>query len=209
MVTFKLYYCILYLPAGTNAYIKKQAKHKKRAISMEYSPEEAKVLDYFFTNLDKPVFFSRNFHPEVWALMQARYSRAKSGMRESFLSLLKEDGENYNTLSGVLAQNVEGMEIDNASKKAIDFTDDSPKLLKARLVLAKMDFVIELADTFSWFCAVMIKLEDIIKNQDLDNKTVDEYKLENVMRNQFHYTRKNVPITCYTCRETECKCKFI
>ena len=55
--------------------------------------------------------------------MQARYSRAKSGMRESFLSLLKEDGENYNTLSGVLAQNVEGMEIDNASKKAIDFME--------------------------------------------------------------------------------------
>ena len=90
---------------------------------MGYTEEEAKVLSYFFTNLDKPVFFAKNFHPEVWALMQARYSRASQGMRESFLLLLKEDADNYESLVKFLTENAGGIEVDNASKKAISFME--------------------------------------------------------------------------------------
>ncbi len=65
---------------------------------MGYSEQDKKVLDYFFTNIDKPIFATKNFHPEVWALMQARYSRSTEGLRQSFLKLLKEDPENFQKL---------------------------------------------------------------------------------------------------------------
>ena len=53
---------------------------------------DKKILEYFFTNIDKPVFYAKNLHPEVWALFQARYSRSTEGLREGFLRMLKETG---------------------------------------------------------------------------------------------------------------------
>ncbi|NUN11984.1 FAD-dependent thymidylate synthase [Candidatus Micrarchaeota archaeon] len=87
-----------------------------------YNEEETRILSYFFTNLDKPVFAAKNFHPEVWALMQARYSRSKDGLRESFLQLLKEDPANYDSLKNALASNNQAS-MDNAVSKAIQFME--------------------------------------------------------------------------------------
>ncbi len=88
-----------------------------------YSQDERKVLEYFFTNLDKPVFVAKNFHPEVWALMQARYSRSTKGMRESFLELLKEDPENFESLKQILSNSETEVQMQGAVNKAIKFME--------------------------------------------------------------------------------------
>jgi thymidylate synthase ThyX len=88
-----------------------------------FSEDEQLVLNHFFTNLDKPVFFVKNMHPEVWALMQARYSRAKEGLRESFLTLLKEDPENFKTLAEALKSTANQIKMDKAVDKAIQFME--------------------------------------------------------------------------------------
>ncbi|MCC6933862.1 MAG: FAD-dependent thymidylate synthase [Deltaproteobacteria bacterium] len=85
--------------------------------------DEKLILSYFFTNLDKPIFLAKNFHPEVWALMQARYSRSSIGMREGFLELLKEDGENFAQLVQYLRESKGGASMDHAVAKAMQFMD--------------------------------------------------------------------------------------
>lgn len=89
----------------------------------QYNDDEKLVLSYFFTNLDKPIFLTKNFHPEVWALMQARYSRSSIGMREGFLELLKEDNQNYLQLVQYLKDNKAGASMDHAVSKAMQFMD--------------------------------------------------------------------------------------
>lgn len=90
---------------------------------MHYSEEDKTVLDYFFTNLNKPIFATHNFHPEVWALMQARYSRSRAGLRESFLKLLKEDTDNFKRLKEEIQKIKGGVETKNATEKAIQFME--------------------------------------------------------------------------------------
>lgn len=88
-----------------------------------YTEDEKLVLNYFFTNLDKEIFATKNFHPEVWALMQARYSRSKAGLREGFLKLLKEDANNFQELLDFIKENKSGARMDHAVDKAIKFMD--------------------------------------------------------------------------------------
>jgi thymidylate synthase ThyX/thymidylate kinase len=95
----------------------------EKVIEMRYSDEDRKVLNYFFTNLDRGVFASKNFHPEVWALMQGRYSRSKEGLRESFLQLLKEDMENYRMLVSEIDKTSGGEATRHATEKAIKFIE--------------------------------------------------------------------------------------
>ena len=88
-----------------------------------FSEDDQVILNYFFTNFDKPIFLVRNMHPEVWALMQARYSRAKEGLRESFLMLLKEDPANYDLLLNALKNKDSEEAMKHAIGKAIAFMD--------------------------------------------------------------------------------------
>jgi thymidylate synthase ThyX len=90
---------------------------------MEYSEDDKKILNYFFTNLDKPIFAAKNFHPEVWALMQARYSRSREGLRESFLKLLKEDSRNFEILKQEIDKTSGGKATRHATEKAIQFME--------------------------------------------------------------------------------------
>ncbi len=84
---------------------------------------DGKIIDYFFTNRDGRIFGAKNMHPEVWALMQARYSRAKEGLRESFLSLLKENPENFKNLLSEIEKNDGGIRSKAAIDKAIQFME--------------------------------------------------------------------------------------
>jgi len=88
-----------------------------------YSSDDKVVLDYFFTNKDENIFATKNFHPEVWALMQGRYSRSKEGLRESFLQLLKEDTENYDVLVDEIKKTAGGSATSHAVEKAIKFME--------------------------------------------------------------------------------------
>ncbi|MBU1201562.1 MAG: FAD-dependent thymidylate synthase [Nanoarchaeota archaeon] len=90
---------------------------------MNYTEDEKKVLNYYFTNLDKEIFATKHFHPEVWALMQARYSRSNLGLRESFLKLLKEDPKNFEKLKKEIEKTEGGLETEHAAKKAIQFME--------------------------------------------------------------------------------------
>ncbi|MAG78218.1 hypothetical protein CL616_02515 [archaeon] len=90
---------------------------------MEYTEDDKKVLNFFFTNLDKPIFAIKNMHPEVWALMQARYSRTREGIRESFLKLLKGDLENFQKLKEDIEKTECGVNSEHAIKKAIQFME--------------------------------------------------------------------------------------
>lgn len=90
---------------------------------MNYSDDDKKILDYFFTNTDKPIFSTKNFHPEVWALMQARYSRSRLGLRESFLKLLKGDTHNFENLKKEIEKTKGGLEAQHATEQAIQFME--------------------------------------------------------------------------------------
>ncbi len=88
-----------------------------------YSEKDRTVLNYFFTNLDSEIFAVRNFHPEVWALMQARYSRSSEGLRESFLQLLKEEPDNFEMLYQEIKNSNSGAATKHATDKAIKFME--------------------------------------------------------------------------------------
>ncbi|MFH1972749.1 MAG: FAD-dependent thymidylate synthase [archaeon] len=90
---------------------------------MEYSEDDKIVLNFFFTNLDKPIFAVKNMHPEVWALMQARYSRTREGVRESFIKLLKEEPENFQKLKEEIEKTEGGVNSQHAINKAIQFME--------------------------------------------------------------------------------------
>jgi len=115
-------------PDGTMASLKTPEEihgeiWEKLSDVLSYSSDERLVLDYFFTNLDGPIFAAKNFHPEVWALMQARYSRSQEGLREGFLSLLREDESNFNLLIKELKRANVGEVTKHASESAIRFME--------------------------------------------------------------------------------------
>jgi hypothetical protein len=144
---------------------------------------------------------------------------------------LEESGEEAQAireliqLNNILSQNIPGVDKDfltklttiegiveeyNAcmlplgnDKKKIDVTSRDPLHLKARIVKSKMDLVIEFADTFSWFCAVLIKLHLITDVLKIDG---DKFDIETFLINE--YGEKGKPLICPTCSENDCKCQF-
>ena len=91
----------------------REVKHSK------YSDLDRKILLHFFTNLDKRVFIAKNMHPEIWAFLQAQYSRSKEGLRERFLKTLKKDEDTYGKLC-LAAENdaLDKIELIRAEEKA-------------------------------------------------------------------------------------------
>ncbi len=53
--------------------------------SEEFSEDERKVLEHYFTSVDGPVFCLRNLNETVKAALFSRYSRSKGSMRRVFL----------------------------------------------------------------------------------------------------------------------------
>lgn len=52
-------------------------------------------------------------------------------------------------------------------KQMVKNSSLDPLDIKARIVFSKMDLVYEFSDTFSWFCALLLKIREIIDNEDL------------------------------------------
>jgi hypothetical protein len=84
-----------------------------------------------------------------------------------------------------------------------DITSREEKHLKARIVKGKMDLIIEFADTFSWFCAVLIKLEMIAESL---NVSKDQYDLEKWLEKK--YGLNGEKLTCPRCKSDDCECLF-
>ena len=103
------------------------------------------------------------------------------------------------------AEGVKDKSIDSSVdfEKLIDYASKDPLQIKARVVDAKMGQFIELADTFSWYCAVLIKLNEILSNAGVDTK---EYNIEGVL--QTEYGEKGMVLKCPTCNKTKCECLF-
>ena len=100
------------------------------------------------------------------------------------------------------------VEKDKEAIKQIDYTDDDPIVLKARIVKGKMDFVIEFADTFSWYSAVLLKLSKIIEAEDLEENVKRKFNIEEALKTIYLSETNDNPLSCYSCKEQKCRCKF-
>jgi hypothetical protein len=92
--------------------------------------------------------------------------------------------------------------------KEIKYYSKEPDMLKARVVNAKMDLVAEIADSFSWFCAILNKLDRISKSIYDKPEEHDTLKpLESVLYDVYidPETKKAI---CPSCHNSPCKCAF-
>ena len=90
--------------------------------------------------------------------------------------------------------------------QAAENDSDDMDVLWARTVKGKMDMVIELADTFSWFCTLLNKVQAISVNCDESNcRYRSETEFETLLRNE--YVPDGEP-RCPTCGSSPCVCVF-
>ncbi len=132
------------------------------------------------------------------------------GLDEQFLlniSNIPNLVNEYESAINILKKKLK-VEKDKEVFQKIDLTSEDPDVMKTRLVKSKMDFVIELADTFSWYCAVLLKLHEIIKYEKLDDELSKTFHIEESLKEVYDSKSTDEPLKCYACRETECKCKF-
>jgi len=93
---------------------------------------------------------------------------------------------------------------DDNGKPRIDMKSGSIQAIKNRIIKAKMDLVIELADTFSWFCAIQIKMLRILETIEI--KKPEDYDLEEFLKKEYKLGKGK--LSCPTCKEGPCKCRF-
>lgn len=74
------------------------------------------------------------------------------------------------------------------------------RILRARLVKAKVDFLIEQADTFSWLMAVLIRVNEIIDHNHGGHRT-----FEIILHEEFGYNKGGY---CSECEQEQCRCIF-
>ncbi len=91
-------------------------------------------------------------------------------------------------------------------KRETSYTSKDSDMIKWRIVDAKMALVIEIGDTFSWFCAVMNKLDMISKSIVNDPKQLSLLSLEEQLRRE--YISQDGSIKCPTCGKCPCECVF-
>lgn len=93
-------------------------------------------------------------------------------------------------------------------KKEIVYASTEPDMLRARLVNAKMGLVVEIGDSFSWFCAILNKL-DFIANSIYENPEKHKEILkpsEQALRDE--YLDASNKAICPSCKKNPCKCAF-
>ncbi len=60
-------------------------------VADEFNSDEKKILEPYFTNLDKPIFaFTSRVPEEVVAVLFSKYSRSTQSVRKNFLALVKD-----------------------------------------------------------------------------------------------------------------------
>lgn len=74
----------------------------------DYSEEEKVILSYFFSNLDKNVYYVKNMPEEIWATLKGSYSREHLPMRDNFLKKLKESNADIKSMAKVVRKMDEG-----------------------------------------------------------------------------------------------------
>lgn len=107
---------------------------------------------------------------------------------------------------------VENYAIHGPSKRTkianIDYASTKPKMLKARVVEAKMGLVVEIGDSFSWFCSILNKLDSILRsiyNRPEKYNTI-KMPFEEVLIKEYFDPDGNA--RCPHCKSSICKCVF-
>jgi len=92
--------------------------------------------------------------------------------------------------------------------KEIDYASKDPVMLRARVAEAKMGLVVEIGDSFSWFCAILNKLDSISKSIfDYPDKHPHILRpLEQVLNDVYFDSAGNA--RCPSCKSKHCKCVF-
>jgi hypothetical protein len=91
--------------------------------------------------------------------------------------------------------------------KDIDYASEEPDMLRTRIVNAKMDLVSEIGDSFSWFCAILNKLDSISKSIWDHPENHDILKpLEQVLNEE--YFDPTGKARCPSCKSNPCRCVF-
>lgn len=114
----------------------------------------------------------------------------------------KNEGIDSDFLNGL--STVEGI-VHNYTKyhqSEIDYTSQEPKILKARIVNAKMSIVIEIADTFSWLCSILNKLDSISQENRLGLPSLEDEL------NKEYFDKGKGNFICPTCKQKNCSCVF-
>jgi NTP pyrophosphatase (non-canonical NTP hydrolase) len=97
--------------------------------------------------------------------------------------------------------------IEYRTTEEIDYAVKDPRMLKARVVDAKMGLVVEIADSFSWFCALLNKLDSISRFiWDHPDKHKPLKQVEHVLRNEYFSRTGNA--RCPSCKKKPCRCVF-
>ncbi len=82
----------------------------------------------------------------------------------------------------------------------IDYTSLDPDMITKRLIKAKMDMIVEMADIFSWYCSILNKIRGII-----DTNKFKLLSLEDVLNDCYKYDGE---FACVSCNKKLCECKF-
>lgn len=111
--------------------------------------------------------------------------------------------ERLTTCEGI----IENYEKYGKKPKDIDNASEEPGMLRARVVNAKMDLVGEVADSFSWFCSILNKLDSISKSIYADpRKHASLPTLEQVLIKEYIDSEGNA--ICPSCKHKPCECVF-
>jgi len=94
------------------------------------------------------------------------------------------------------------------SLKHINYDSRDPNMLKARLVGAKMGLVVEIADSFSWFCSILNKMDSISKSihENPEKHQPIIRPLEQVLNEKYFDSNGNA--RCPSCNSNPCNCAF-
>lgn len=89
----------------------------------------------------------------------------------------------------------------------INYAVKDPNMLKARLVDAKMGLVVEIGDSFSWFCALLNKSDSILESIWDNPKEHEAMKsVEQVLKDEYIDTTGKAK--CPSCKSSPCRCVF-
>ena len=87
-------------------------------------------------------------------------------------------------------------------KPQFNLTSKDEEDIYARIVDAKMDFIVELADTFSFFCSILIKLSSVtIGPNKFFSANLEEALIET-------YGKPDEGLICPVCKKDACECVF-
>lgn len=79
-------------------------------------------------------------------------------------------------------------------------------MLKARITEAKMGLIIEIGDSFSWFCGILNKLHSVMDAIFIKPEEHPKLKLDKVLTNEYFDINDNP--RCPHCKNKPCKCTF-